>query len=186
MQVARHIPGAFTSRQLHVVAQRLSIGGNGLHGCSSGTRPTKAESHEVPVPLCRRPPQYIEHLGDVLDFKKFVLQRIEEIGDVYSTDGGPTAADLKRELDWTLDDAVAAVRVHPSTFLTDTTWRELEVELHVAQRSSGSAVEQWQLQLRAPLMALEDMWRQRGGFPFSTSSTQPTGETTFSVWGLEC
>lgn len=51
---------------------------------------------EVPVPLCKRPPEHAEPLEELLAWRSEVLRAIDAVGDSFeSADGGPDAALLR-------------------------------------------------------------------------------------------
>lgn len=64
---------------------------------------------EVAIPLCERPATYITYLEDLLQWRRKAEQLAGSVGsEFYDADGGPDSNDLLRELEWLLDDAVAA------------------------------------------------------------------------------
>lgn len=111
---------------------------------SCAARPT-APDFEVPVPLSLRPPVHQAPLIDVLTWKRDYKLKIKEIDDAFATaDDGPSRSELERELDWALDDAVAAWRQLEHQSWQPCTWRQLELEFQTAERR-GDSTEGWQV-----------------------------------------
>eukprot|EP00879_Flechtneria_rotunda_P013559 GHRR01014162.1.p1 GENE.GHRR01014162.1~~GHRR01014162.1.p1 ORF type:complete len:429 (+),score=125.10 GHRR01014162.1:102-1388(+) len=120
-----------------------------------------ADVHRVPVPLCRRPPGHTEQMVNLITWRQAVLQEIKAIQDTFAaSDGGPAASDLQREVMWVLDDAVAAWREQEQQQWQPCTWQQLSLELQTAIRCSRS-IFQWQVQLRASVKQLEQLWHLR-------------------------
>lgn len=66
-------------------------------------------SASVVTPLCERPATHVTCLEDLLQWRRKAEHLAASVGrEFYDTDGGPDSSDLLRELEWLLDDAVAA------------------------------------------------------------------------------
>jgi len=131
---------------------------------------------EVPIPLCKRPPDHAEQLDSLLEWRSDFLQRIQAVGDAFeAADGGPGGALLQREVGWALEDAVAGYRETADAAWRPCSWQQLEQEARVAdtrwrqqqqqqqqqQQTSGTATQSWQVQLRAPVAELRALWQRR-------------------------
>lgn len=69
----------------------------------------EAESVTVVTPLCERPATHVTCLEDLLQWRRKAELLAASVGrEFYEADGGPDSSDLLRELEWLLDDAVAA------------------------------------------------------------------------------
>lgn len=67
------------------------------------------ESVAVVTPLCERPATHVTCLEDLLQWRRRAELLAASVGrEFLEADGGPDASDLLRELEWLLDDAVAA------------------------------------------------------------------------------
>ena len=65
----------------------------------------------IVLPLSERPAGHSCSLSALLSFRESARDQSRDVGDAFErSDGGPSANELMRELDWLLDDAVAAVR----------------------------------------------------------------------------
>mmetsp|Transcript_36663 Transcript_36663/g.69006 ORF Transcript_36663/g.69006 Transcript_36663/m.69006 type:complete len:303 (-) Transcript_36663:261-1169(-) len=69
-------------------------------------------------------------------------------------DGGPNSTELKRELDWLLDDAIAEVKLNSDGEWRETTWMKLNSQL----ADSDSSME---VKTRVSLHALRELWELR-------------------------
>eukprot|EP00798_Chlamydomonas_sp_ICE-L_P025601 gene25601-11253_t len=118
-----------------------------------------------------REAKYEDSYGAVCEWRREVLQTISDIGDRWERDDdGPSCDVLKREVDWALDDAVAAVSRsdppsqdqlgpdHPEWVRTP--WRSIELDARSSERL-GQAPSGWKLLLRVPTSELRLMWEQR-------------------------
>jgi hypothetical protein len=66
-------------------------------------------SVSVVTPLCERPATHVTCLEDLLQWRRTAELLAASVGrEFYEADGGPDSGDLLRELEWLLDDAVAA------------------------------------------------------------------------------
>jgi hypothetical protein len=64
---------------------------------------------KVVTPICERPAVHITCLEDLLQWVRKAQQLAASVEQqFYDTDGGPDSSDLLRELDWLLDDSLAA------------------------------------------------------------------------------
>ncbi|KAI8465887.1 MAG: dynein heavy chain 7 [Monoraphidium minutum] len=100
-----------------------------------------------------------------------LLGQRQEVGDSFeAADGGPGRELLQREVVWALDDAVAGYREAPSAAWRPCSWQQLEGEARAAAQrrrrdadggGGGGAAEGWQVQLRAPVAELRELWRRR-------------------------
>jgi hypothetical protein len=51
---------------------------------------------QVPVPLCRRPGQFIEQLSALMQWRQETLDRIQQLGNAFeASDGGASTAELQ-------------------------------------------------------------------------------------------
>jgi release factor glutamine methyltransferase len=152
--------------------------------CSASAEPAVL----VPTPLCYRPAQHDARLQDILDWRSQQTSAIASIGDTFlEQDGGPSASDLLRELEWVLDDTIAAYCTPPAagpagpgaSTSTSTApapapapagaggpawqpvqWRDLAPELDHAARNRRDT-SGWRLLCRAPPQELHALWQRR-------------------------
>lgn len=113
---------------------------------------------QLPLPLHERPAQHVCQLTDLRVWHQQAKQQAQQTNDAFAADNGPSSSDLQRELDWVLDDAVAAVQHSADSIWRDTCWRALESE---HRRSAAAAVRQWRVSLRASLSDLQELWQVR-------------------------
>jgi hypothetical protein len=80
----------------------------------------------------------------------------------------PAALHAQREVEWALDDAVAAVRPGPSAAWEACSWHSLQLDVQAAQRrgqwagsAPGDEGEGWAVWMRAPVRDLQGMWERR-------------------------
>lgn len=133
-----------------------------------------AEQLSVPTPLCLRPAIHEASVKDVQFWRNQQATAIAAVGDALLTaDGGPSANDLLRELDWVLDDTVTAYdalgksngrpdmdgSVQRSNW-QPMDWKQLSAELDHAARN-GKDTSTWRLLCRASPQELHDLWTQR-------------------------
>eukprot|EP00877_Chromochloris_zofingiensis_P003425 jgi/Chrzof1/13083/Cz07g19060.t1 len=144
---------------------RLSVLSGGRFTCKhpiaaiSQHRPNETA---VPVPLCKREPKHVQGLDSVLGWQKHTLSRIiKTIGSSFNdADEGPDVPELKREVTWVLDDAVAAYRTGPRDAWVPCTWQQLQLELNTAKHR-GLPTPPWEVLLRASADELHALWQQR-------------------------
>ncbi|KAG0570485.1 hypothetical protein KC19_6G166100 [Ceratodon purpureus] len=87
-------------------AAEASVAERSLY-CESVTR--VIDSVSVVTPLCERPATHVTCLEDLLQWRRKAELLAASVGkEFYEADGGPDSSDLLRELEWLLDDAVAA------------------------------------------------------------------------------
>ena len=94
-------------------------------------------SRNPQIPLSERPSRWSSPSVDVCSWYLEALNRLSEVGDSLSVDGGPVRNELEVELEWLMEDAVVG-------------WKEMN------ESSSISAVEGMtrDVQLRMPLMEI--------------------------------
>ncbi len=129
----------------------------------------------VPTPLCYRPAKHDARLQELLDWRSQQSSAIAGIGDkFFEQDGGPSASELLRELEWVLDDTIAAYCTSPgaaapsapgrsssgSPAWQPVRWRDLAAELEHAARNRRDTSE-WRLLCRASPQELHALWQQR-------------------------
>ena len=91
---------AFSQIVSHGACRQLAAGavrGPRSRLCSSSRTPAPPSLvPNVPIPLCKRIPEYTEPLGAVLDWRKHMEARISQIGNAFEEqDLGPSQAELR-------------------------------------------------------------------------------------------
>ncbi|GAB4817952.1 hypothetical protein N2152v2_004998 [Parachlorella kessleri] len=110
------------------------------------------------VPLCQRVPEHTAQLASLLSWHEQALAAVRAVGDTWAREeGGPSQADLETELSWLLDDAVAGL-ITAVGDARQVSWRWIERGLRSKEQEQQL---QQEVQLRAPLQALDDLWQQR-------------------------
>lgn len=118
----------------------------------------------VSVPLFERTEYHLASLSDLLQWREQSLRHVSSLGDTFvSEDGGPSENDLRREMDWLLDDAVRGyISYHQDATEKGVQqrccWDEIQSRLqHEAPdvRASLAVV------LRASLRFLSEGWKKR-------------------------
>lgn len=110
----------------------------------------------LPTPLCERPAVHLVPGKDLFEWWKDSKRLVKAVGDsFYEQDGGPTEEELCRELDWLLDDAVAAFRNATDKDWSDANWKRIRPE------ASQDSFQRGEILLREQLDGLRDIWRRR-------------------------
>ena len=65
----------------------------------------EASSHPK-IPLCERNPSHIVSRSALLEWHRQAIDKIDEVGNSLSEDGGPELEELHVELEWLMEDAV--------------------------------------------------------------------------------
>uniref|UniRef100_A0A7S3QM00 Methyltransferase domain-containing protein n=1 Tax=Dunaliella tertiolecta TaxID=3047 RepID=A0A7S3QM00_DUNTE len=150
---------ARSSTRLPSAVPHVTSSGLAATAWSHRVRPTSPE--EVPIPLCQRLPAYEAPANAVLAWHRAMGARVAEIGDSFEQqDLGPSESELKRELDWVLDDTVVAIKYRPEDSWMPCSWRFLEAEVSAAVHRRHD-VSPWLLQLRASVEQLYEWWTLR-------------------------
>ncbi|KAF5838819.1 hypothetical protein DUNSADRAFT_2205 [Dunaliella salina] len=157
LHLKKHIRSS--TRQPSGRAPDATSSGSAATAWSHSIQPTSPK--EVPIPLCKRLPTHEAPVHAVLSWHRAMGARVAEIGDSFEQqDLGPSESELKRELDWVLDDTVAAIKHHPEAQWMPCSWRFLEAEVRGAthgRRDTSS----WLLLLRASVEQLYEWWTLR-------------------------
>lgn len=110
----------------------------------------------VVTPLCERLATHLTCLEDLLQWRRKAEELAASVGrEFYEADGGPDSSDLLRELEWLLDDAVAACCRRG--------------------READSDVRHWEACSWRDVKACLPMWSEHNLSPVSTSSGQKDG-----------
>lgn len=114
------------------------------------------EGRQLLTPLCERPATHVVKGKELWEWWKDSRGRVKDVGDsYYEQDGGPTEEELCRELDWLLDDSVAAVRTASGKDWSDTTWKRIRPETSQVSFLDGDVL------LREDLVGLHAVWKRR-------------------------
>jgi len=114
------------------------------------------EARQLPTPLCERPAAHFVQGKELWEWWKDSRRRVKDVGDsYYEQDGGPTEDELCRELDWLLDDSVAAFRTARGKDWSDTTWKRIRPETSRESFLNGDVL------LREDLVCLHAIWKRR-------------------------
>lgn len=114
------------------------------------------EGVRMPTPLCERPAAHVVQGKELWEWWKDSRRRVKDVGDTYyEQDGGPTEVELCRELDWLLDDSVAAFRTARGKDWSDTTWKRIRPETSRESFLDGDVL------LREELVRLHAIWERR-------------------------
>lgn len=96
-------------RRIECSAVTSDLGGSALYTTAAAAAEQATDDVAVVTPLCERPATYVTCLEELLQWRRKAELLAASVGkEFYEADGGPDASDLLRELEWLLDDAVAA------------------------------------------------------------------------------
>ena len=101
--------------------------------------PRAVESGEVApsypkIHLCERMPSHVVASAAVLAWRKEAVDRIADIGNSLSKDGGPTQEELHIELEWLMEDVVGQARDDGSEWLP-VKWKDVVATMSMGETS---------------------------------------------------
>lgn len=122
---------------------------------SSGAETDVQEPNQAPnVPLCERPPTHAAQLKTLLEWQEGAARRASLAEAQWQNKkDAPCVEDLKTELSWLLDDAVAGIRRTQQPWEARA-WRDIERQLSTKDIMNASQVE---VQLRESLDELGEV-----------------------------